>query len=659
MIWKVLGMIGSLVMIPVILGVSAGVTLFINLITPQVEPGCSFGCPKYPAIVITIGVLLAIGMVIGWLIFASKSIFKNPKPSDQRGNTQGETGVYPKINCTNCGTAIEPEGDFCGSCGRPKSAMDHPVDITPDESPKGVSTFTKIMAILGVLILSSIVIDVIQSSLAPDEPEHPLDKALQLKDEDRPAAMSILNEILEGRDWSVIVLNNSQDIEQGELWIHALDERALLHLDNENDARIQEDSVTQKLSWELSAQDWDEAIEMCNKKDYKSEYYTCRDDAYRKRLYFALFPHLNLGNYDTMLDITNTLIESDPGHGNYRLRRGQAYAGLNNHERALEDYNKAIQIHADRENYYMSRHWSLKSLGHYKAADSDLALACKFNEINGNGDHKDFDDLCDGNEVKDAPTKSSAASDVQKSFEPTATPAPKPYGPTATPVQETNYNDLGYEAYKASDYEAAVQYFEKHLKEKPDHALACCLIFLKESYVHLGHFHKALEMQLQHISAKEDKNPEWSTSDDGLGHQTELGSIYFKLENYQKALEIWEDVLKVDPDNRGATFKIEELMYLGVLEPPKTENFSVDETVPENPYQQGISHLRNGEFQSAITKFTEFIELDPNDPTGYFKRAEAYHYGLDNCPKAISDYTQAINLGIKNPRASIQRAECY
>ena len=100
-------------------------------------------------------------------------------------------------------------------------------------------------------------------------------------------------------------------------------------------------------------------------------------------------------------------------------------------------------------------------------------------------------------------------------------------------------------------------------------------------------------------------------------------------------------------------------MYLGVLEPPKTENFSVDETVPENPYQQGISHLRNGEFQSAITKFTEFIELDPNDPTGYFKRAEAYHYGLDNCPKAISDYTQAINLGIKNPRASIQRAECY
>ena len=129
MIWKVLGMIGSLVMIPVILGVSAGVTLFINLITPQVEPGCSLGCPKYPAIVITIGVLLAIGMVIGWLIFASKSIFKNPKPSDQRGNTQGETGVYPKINCTNCGTAIEPEGDFCGSCGRPKSAMDHPVDI--------------------------------------------------------------------------------------------------------------------------------------------------------------------------------------------------------------------------------------------------------------------------------------------------------------------------------------------------------------------------------------------------------------------------------------------------------------------------------------------------------------------------------------------------
>ena len=270
MIWKVLGMIGSLVMIPVILGVSAGVTLFINLITPQVEPGCSFGCPKYPAIVITIGVLLAIGMVIGWLIFASKSIFKNPKPSDQLGNTQGESGVYPKINCTNCGTTIEPEGDFCGSCGRPKSAMDHPVDITPDESPKGVSTFTKIMAILGVLILSSIVIDVIQSSLAPDEPEHPLDKALQLKYEDRPAAMRILNEILEGRDWSVIVLNNSQDIEQGELWIHALDERALLHLDNENDARIQEDSVTQKLSLELSAQDWDEAIEMCNKKDYKS-----------------------------------------------------------------------------------------------------------------------------------------------------------------------------------------------------------------------------------------------------------------------------------------------------------------------------------------------------------------------------------------------------
>ena len=118
-------------------------------------------------------------------------------------------------------------------------------------------------------------------------------------------------------------------------------------------------------------------------------------------------------------------------------------------------------------------------------------------------------------------------------------------------------------------------------------------------------------------------------------------------------------MLKVDPDNRGAKIRIEKLMDQETLEQRKTEEPPSEEIGTQNLYQHGINQLRAGQFQDAIIKFTKFIESEPNNPNGYFKRAEAYHYELNDCQMAISDYTKAISLGIKDSNASKQQAEYY
>jgi len=60
-------------------------------------------------------------------------------------------------------------------------------------------------------------------------------------------------------------------------------------------------------------------------------------------------------------------------------------------------------------------------------------------------------------------------------------------------------------------------------------------------------------------------------------------------------------------------------------------------------FNQGIDHLRNGEFEHAVEAFTEAIELEPELAAAYNGRGGVYAL-IGDTDKAIADCNEAIRL---------------
>ena len=58
---------------------------------------------------------------------------------------------------------------------------------------------------------------------------------------------------------------------------------------------------------------------------------------------------------------------------------------------------------------------------------------------------------------------------------------------------------------------------------------------------------------------------------------------------------------------------------------------------------QGVSSLKQGQVEDAITKFNRAIDLDPGKAVAYAARGSAY-FRLEKLDNAISDYNKAIEI---------------
>ena len=64
-------------------------------------------------------------------------------------------------------------------------------------------------------------------------------------------------------------------------------------------------------------------------------------------------------------------------------------------------------------------------------------------------------------------------------------------------------------------------------------------------------------------------------------------------------------------------------------------------------YNRGNAYRNNGEYDKAITDYTEAIRLDPKYATAYNNRGIAYRHRGDT-QKAQADFAQAERLGCKS-----------
>ena len=65
---------------------------------------------------------------------------------------------------------------------------------------------------------------------------------------------------------------------------------------------------------------------------------------------------------------------------------------------------------------------------------------------------------------------------------------------------------------------------------------------------------------------------------------------------------------------------------------------AINKTDPDILLNQGTEHLKNGQYDKAISDFTKAIELNPKSAEAYSRRRHAY------IEKVTSDYKKAIEL---------------
>jgi tetratricopeptide (TPR) repeat protein len=185
----------------------------------------------------------------------------------------------------------------------------------------------------------------------------------------------------------------------------------------------------------------------------------------------------------------------------------------------------------------------------------------------------------------------------------------------------------------------AVTWLEKARKAEPQNSNV--LLFLGMDYLELGKYKKAKEILKEGIAAHPD--------DTQLHFQ--LGIAHDRLQEFDKAVEQFELVLRVDPKNAAA------LNYLGYSFADRNVHLDVAEDLvkravaidPDNgAYWDsfGWIHYRQGKYAAAIADLEKATQINP-DPLIYEHLGEAY-WADQKADRALVAWTKSLALNPKN-----------
>lgn len=245
------------------------------------------------------------------------------------------------------------------------------------------------------------------------------------------------------------------------------------------------------------------------------------------------------------------------------------------------------------------------------------------------------------------------ASTIQEAEQDSEHPAESPF-PAGTPeedavseIEETpNLADIlmdGILNYKDQQYEDAIIAFKKVLKIDPDY---------QDVYSLLGNAYFRNDMLTEALSTYEQlkrKFPEDASVSENLG------SIYAKMGVFQLAVKEWKNLLKAQPERKDIEAKVQRALAIihadqdapTSYRPPVSAFHKPSDSIPTHELSQedeahthpgngngrarksellraGINLYQNHNFEAAIQKFKNVIEMAPESTEAYRYLANAY-----------------------------------
>jgi len=279
------------------------------------------------------------------------------------------------------------------------------------------------------------------------------------------------------------------------------------------------------------------------------------------------------------------------------FNRGKAYADKSQYDRAISDFNEAIEIDPMYAEAYNNRAIAYIAKGQFDQAFSDFNKAIEINPQyaeaylyrGGLYDHKGEYDR--------------AISDFNKAIE-------------INPRYVEAYSNRGYACAKKGEYDQAISDCTKAIEIDPQHAAA---------YLNRG---LAYDDKDQYDQAISDYNKAIELNSTLGEAYLNRGVAYLAKGQYDKAISDCNKAIEIYPQHAAA--------YLN----------------------RGLAYDYKGEYDQAISDYTKAIEINPRYDMAYSNRADVY-LQKDEYDQAISDCNKAIEINPRNAGAYLNRAGVY
>lgn len=347
-----------------------------------------------------------------------------------------------------------------------------------------------------------------------------------------------------------------------------------------------------------------------------------------------------LERYEESLKNIEKGLEIDDNHFSLHINKSDALYELRYYKDAMDECNIAIEIYPYYSNPYLIK---MKIYFVYDEYDEILEIADELERLN----IVDYD----ANIYKIKALRNKDMLDEAESLALNILKDSKENNAT------NNLNKIYYELaaiqYDKCQFEKALEYINRGIEE---------FSYNEDNFYFRAATYRCLKKYDLAIKDYDTIIVKYKT-DDYWFPTLKKAEIYEEVDNLNKALELYKEVLKIDPENRSVNNSIGEIYEKLDDDTNALKYFNRQLEVEESNYyyiNRGLLYARNNKFEEAKADYESAMELNPENPYAYNNLGYLYQK-IKKFEEAIPYYQQAIEKGKerRDPRFYNNLADCY
>ena len=336
-------------------------------------------------------------------------------------------------------------------------------------------------------------------------------------------------------------------------------------------------------------------------------------------------------DYDRAISDFDKAIELDQNNTKAYIGRGKAYRFKKDYDRAIADFDKTIELDKNNAGAYIGRGKAYRFKKNYNHAIADFDKAIELDQNNAGAY------IGRGIAYRLKKKYDRAIADFDKAIE----------------LDKNNagaYIGRGIAYRLKKKYDRAIADFDKAIEPDKNNA---------EAYIGRG---IAYRLKKKYDRAIADFDKAIEPDKNNAGAYIERGIAYRLKKKYDRAIADFDKAIELDQNNAGA--------YIGrgkAYRFKKDYNRAIDDfdkaielnrNNAEAYIERGITYGFKKDYNRTIADFDKAIELDKNNTGAYIWRGKAYRFNK-NYDRAIADFDKAVELDKNNVEAYIGRGIAY
>lgn len=293
----------------------------------------------------------------------------------------------------------------------------------------------------------------------------------------------------------------------------------------------------------------------------------------------------DLKQHQRAIQAYNKAIELNPEYADAFYKRGLSYLDLERHQQSIQDFDQAVKLKPDFALAYAYRGNAYRSLKLYDQAVEDYGKSIHLNSsyawvFNNRG--LSFYDI---------DKSDKAINDFKKAIE-------------LNPNYDRAYNNLGISYYQLKLYEEAIDSYSKAVELNPSFASV---------YNNRG---SALSALNQFDSAIQDYNKAIQLNNNSSLFYNNRGNAFKDLKQFKQAIINYDKAIQLDSNNtlpynnRGITYRSLKMPKKAILDYNKAIQLDSNYTLAYN--NRGNAYCDLKQYRLAIQNYDKVLELDPN-----------------------------------------------